>query len=377
MSLIQTLTDRTPNRPDGFEYLPIKRPAPRRPRDLFDVIGELGDRARTEVLMAVFNWKEVDPRQMFSAVLGRLPYMKELDELPPDYSPRGHMRRLVMSPEFRLRIIRRILDCYPEKQRLMFVQIPRCGGSMLQRRLDTQHPFIGMDITDPAKVDDEEMVAWLGQRLGRLRNSRTLLLGDRIPLRAFLHSPMQKNDARGGAMRAWEFDISAYRLGDRLFTVVREPEEIILSQVNQILRERKIGGRRPDPGTPEILEEGGKILASIAGNPICRALGEGNVRTAMPLLRISNIEITLTEHLDTWMNTTFAINAERGRTPPRLFAREHLTEEQRTQLAAKVSEDRTLYDHITAVIAERGRTYALGQEVWDRANPPADRAAAD
>jgi hypothetical protein len=162
--------------------------------------------------------------------------------------------------------------------------------------------------------------------------------------------------------------IPPYRTGDRLFTIVRDPEAIILSQVNAIvaaLREpaaheplpvkrwRNRLGDLPQDTAPEAWAPvARRLLAQFRDrDPICHALGDGTLEGAIEACAVTDIEIADLSRYDEWINRTWDTKPPPAAlAAPAILPREALTAEDQDRLAALTAQDRPLYTRIRAAL---------------------------
>ena len=121
-SLIESLLNDPVRRLDNKRIDIVRRPMPTRQRDMLELLAALGPNASMEALRRGIDMRNADPRTTFFAVLGRWPSQAELEALGPTYETWPHLRRLLISEEFRAPIVRRVLDAYAEKRRLLFIR---------------------------------------------------------------------------------------------------------------------------------------------------------------------------------------------------------------------------------------------------------------
>jgi hypothetical protein len=163
--------------------------------------------------------------------------------------------------------------------------------------------------------------------------------------------------------------IPPYRTGDRLFTIVRQPEEIVLAQVNAVVdalrapadqvpastrRWRNWVGELPDEAAPAEAwaAVARRVLAGFKGaDPICHALADGTLDGALEACAVTNIEIADASRYEEWITRTWDTRPEPpALAPPVALPREALTAEDQDRLAALTSQDRPLYARIRAAL---------------------------
>ena len=363
-SMIETLIGSGIQRPDEKRILPTRRPLPARPRDLFELFVTLGDQATIPSLFEACDLRHTDTRHITFVMLNRWATAEELAEQPTPYNARHHLRSLVLGQEFRRSLIRRICDAYPERPRMLYVQIPRCAGEHFLTMADTMHAIIPDGIDRWKRGDQAEFIPRLGTYLARFNQTRSITM--RLPVLApFIQTTPP---AQVDTVLPWSINPPPKRPGDRLFTIVREPAGLILSQVNAILARLQTPASEDDAAgkawharlapmpaaedLPAWRSLGRTILASLpTPNPICRALGDGTAAGALEACRLSDIEIADLSIYHDWVKYSWDVEPEPpSNTSPKIFAREDLDETATARLAELTSEDSILYAQIAVAL---------------------------
>jgi 2-polyprenyl-6-hydroxyphenyl methylase/3-demethylubiquinone-9 3-methyltransferase len=210
---------------------------------------------------------------------------------------------MIVTPADQPRIVEAILQAHPEKRRLIFVHIPKCAGTDLTTNLGKRYPTIHQTLGIPDWTPPERLQGAVDEIEQKVLEADTILVAG--------HHRLQ-----------WVIRNDLYRPHkDRLFTVVREPHEIILSALNYTIG-KLIGdpyGTQPD--TRGWLR--GLAVADVAGwpaidlalhtlqsgailrNALCHSLGQGTAASALDLIRESGIEITETTRYPRWAEATW------------------------------------------------------------------------
>jgi hypothetical protein len=378
-NLIESLIGGAVERYDDRRLSVTKRPPPTKPREFFEIFALMGATASPEGLMRGIDWKHVDPCMLTFAVLGRWPTSQELAELQVPYRPYVHLRHLLGSEEFRTAIVRRLFEVFPERQRLLFVRIPRCAGTSVMSVLDTKHPILPLDLGDRPFREAPVLVPLLGQLLGRFGTTRTLVVAQ-PRIGPFVEAPTV-TPACGDPLH-WHLPQPPCRGTDLLFTIIRPPEALILSEVNGILTAL----RRPaSPGEPASLAEqrkhhaplpdqtdsagwkqlGRKLLAATTlRNPICTALGDGTAAGAFAACARVPIQLVAIEAYRQWSRAAFDSSpADPVNVSTPILQPADLTAEDSAHLSSLIAEDAVFY----ARYAERRQAeqipYVLGTDL--------------
>jgi hypothetical protein len=365
-SMIETLIGAGISRPDEKRIVPTRRPLPSRPRDLLELFVTLGEQASLPSLNESCDLRQAEPRHMTYVALNRWPNAEELAAQPTPYNPRQHLRALLLGQEFRALLIRRICDAYPERPRLLYVRIPRCAGGHFTDMAAPMHPIFPPELARWARGDHATFIRALGVYLGRFNLTRTIMLA--LPKAA----PFVQTTAPVVADKTlpWSLNPPPRRPSDRLFAIVREPNGLILSQVNAILTglqtapahpdaaswATRLGALPPPQDTPAWKVLGRKVLAELPlHNPICHALGDGTAAGALHAVRLSDIEIAdLTLYTD-WVKYTWDVEPEPATNVSLpLLTLEDLDAAASTALAERTAEDRLFYAPVAAALAQLG-----------------------
>jgi hypothetical protein len=167
----------------------------------------------------------------------------------------------------------------------------------------------------------------------------------------------------------WTMTIPPYRTGDRLFTIVRDPQDIVLAQVNAIVdalrtpttpepqpirRWRNKLRELPDAAAPTEAwaPVARRILADFQGrDPICHALADGTLDAALEACAVTNLEIADASRYDEWITRTWDTKSEPpALPPPAALPREALTDADRERLVALTGQDRPFYARVRAAL---------------------------
>ncbi len=256
------------------------------------------------------NLTDSDISGMFGLVLGLDPE-PSLGPAAPHNSPSEYLRKILESEEFQRDVVRLILNAYPEKRRLIHIHIPKCAGTHLRARLEVRYPTVSRALE--AAIWTPKMLFF--ETLHQIATS--IPFADEI----FVH---------GHTSISWYLKNKLCRPDDFAFAVVRNPLEIIVSQVNYVVTRFLEDPAFIDPDTaewsgllslaPKELDRSAEGLVSLARrilrepslltrNPLCEYLGEGSFKSALCAISQSNIEITDLPRYDSWFEQKFGIPA--------------------------------------------------------------------
>ena len=333
--------------------------APRWPRELFERFRRYDAGAGLAGLIGQWDLAEVTPRQIYYSVLGRLP---EGDRALKGeaFDPAQHYRNALSSDEFQSGILRAILRAYPEKPRKIFIHIPKCAGTHLSQKLDAAWPAVNFRLMDKAWTGKEALFEALRKLALRLDGADSIV-------------------AYGHLRLKWYMTQRLVRFGDQPFTVVREPAETVLSQVNYMLTRF-----RDDPEFKAVDTQGWlrvldreKVSASLAAgdvrdlaheilfkdallprNLICDFLGAGTAQSALELGASAGLELTDLPRYPQWLSERLGLEAGRpANVSHRYIGFDDLGADERERIRALTEEDDILVEAVRRRLAETGRCW--------------------
>jgi hypothetical protein len=291
------------------------------------------------------NWSRADGRQLLSAA------PKTLDEQVADGVDAlcDHLNELVLSNDFQRSIISFVLDAFPEKRRLLFVHIPKCAGSSLSSNLMTRFPSLDQRIMDPAWSSKERLFVQLRDFVTLLPFSDTIFLRGHFALNYYLENALA-------------------RTCDKVFTVIRDPIEIALSQANYVMTRMREDfvlhkterdteswlnllhiSTMPNEYTDSFAERVCRnVLRNpniVIPNPICHWLGGGDAQSVLNRLATHAVEITDTTRYESWLNARWGIAGKRRENESiKYLTHAHLDSDELNYLWETSTEDRKLFE---------------------------------
>jgi hypothetical protein len=175
---------------------------------------------------------------------------------------------------------------------------------------------------------------------------------------------------------SWFLDNDAARFGDHLFTIVRDPVDLMISYANYILMTLldDPGAERADTrlwlaalGMDALPADASDstlqalavaILANptmVPANSLTHHLGHDTADSAIEQCAVANIEITDLHHYPAWLESRFGLNAGRPRNVSRkVLTRQTLTTRQHDALHDATEQDRRFYAKIARGLAGAG-----------------------
>jgi hypothetical protein len=357
-----------PYRGSGLDQKSMQLQAPRDPRSLFELFATYDPARGLDELLASLDVTGLEPRHIYHSILGRRPETLQATKRPEHYNPRDHMRGALVSPEFQRKVIPLILNAYPEKQRLLFIHVPKCAGTDLRIGLSTRYPALDVGLGRSEWTSTQQLFAAIHEVALGLRFSDTILLHGHIRIAAAIN---------GGMVRPT----------DRIITVIRDPVEIILSNVNyvitRILQDQEIGKEAPDTQgwrrtlgidrlPAEISDEVAvglfnKMLhnpAIAVPNSICYWLGNGDVQSAIRRLVINDVEITDTRHYAGWLRGRWdVVRATKANESRKFITAKHIQSDDRKFVEGITADDREVYALLSKQIEASGHNAIFGRDI--------------
>jgi hypothetical protein len=158
------------------------------------------------------------------------------------------------------------------------------------------------------------------------------------------------------------------RPGDQIFTVLRDPVDVVISMVNYVLTRLRNDPRGDSPDTRQWLAGLGlpslpdgltpadwlgfarKVLRErrvVPDNILCNALGLGDAASSLENLVASDIEITDVPRYEPWLRTRWGITGSRRANESEKFVtRATLGDDDLALIDAKTQEDRTVHQAV-------------------------------
>jgi hypothetical protein len=334
--------------------------APRRPRELFDHFRRYDAAQGLAGLIGQWDLAGVTPRQIYYSVLGRLPEDDRARQ-GEAFDPAGHYRNAIAGDEFQSGVVRSILRAYPEKPRKIFIHIPKGAGTHLSEKLIAAWPAVNFRLMDKNWIGKEALFAALRKLALRLESAESLVSYGHLRLK-------------------WYTTQRLVRFGDLPFSVVREPAETVLSQVNYMLTRF-----RDDPEFKALDTQGwlrvldrGKVSARLAAgdvrdlaheilfsdallprNLICDFLGDGTAISALELCASAGVELTDMQRYPEWLSSRLGLEAGRPiNVSNRFIGFDDLGAEGRERIRTLTEQDNILVETVRRRMADTGRCWA-------------------
>ncbi len=299
----------------------FRLPAPEMPREMFKLLALHDPAEGLYNLLLQTDWSGLTPGQIAYAVFGSpipdaaTPIIEQAEVTGPwtPVAARDLTNNLLQSSVFQHEILRIFLQAFPEKRRLLFVHVPKCAGSDLSTHLVTRFPSLHEALRAPHWYPNDKFFTGLSHCVRQLPYSDEIFIRGHIEFREYLVL---------GIVRPY----------DRIFTILRDPIELAMSQINYILMRLQEDAQRATllPDTTEWLELSGIRLelsdltddalrqvgrtilrdrAIVRPNTLCAWLGGGKLTDVLQRLADYNVEVTNTQAYSRWLHERWGINA--------------------------------------------------------------------
>lgn len=348
---------------------PLRLPAT--PRALLDLIALCHSPADLESVLGRVEWSGAGPSTIAYLVHGAVPAAPGTKAFATGYDPVRHLWEELHSPRFQRNVLAHVLAAFPEIRRDVFIHVPKCAGTDLVLNLAPRRVSIGRVMEEPDWLPAEEMLPALGEIVRTLAHAGDVFV--------YGHIPVHDYATRIGV-----------RPGDRLFTVVRDPVDLIVSQANHTVSRLMMDPSGSAPDTRDFLSLLGisalpdaTDLASLRQiavrvlhvpeicqhNTICSYLGgfeAGTYEAAVNAIMAYDIEVTTSGRYNAWLHERFGIGAtSRHNASQKFLGRREAIELFGEHLQQMAGEDQKLFDLISWALAARGKSSVTGREIAD------------
>jgi hypothetical protein len=360
------IREHTSNRLIG-EPEPI--PAPRDIRGLLEIFALLNNKSDLFELLSRFDFAGMKPGDIQSTVFDNLPAGGSTERpAGGGYSAQNDLHNLLLSDEFQTNLITLFLRAFPEKKRLIFVHVPKCAGTDLSANLMSRYPFLHEQMTHAHWIGKDDLFHAVSRLVLNLR------FFDRLFVTG--HNSLSYYTSRG-----------LIRPSDKVFTILRDPIEIAVSQVNYVMTRLVADARAATfaPDTREWLNALGidTMPSSISPpmeqrlcgeilrcktitrpNSMCFWLGGDNADSALGQLVAHNVELTVMENYTTWLSREWGINSRTRLNRSETFiTTEMMSDQELSGVREAYSEDVKLYATIHQTLQQSGKLSVSGGDL--------------
>jgi hypothetical protein len=262
---------------------------------------------------------------------------------------------------------RRVMEEFPEKQRLLHVRIPGCASRHVAALIQCGSPFVPEGIGGRTYANPEVFSTLLGRMFGNINSARSV--GMSAPsLAPFVDPPRSR--LQGADPIGWDMPQPPLRAVDLVFAIIRSPQSMALSLANGTLMElraetvsrplaqlRASLGPLPPPGQPASWQRLARQLLheALPLNPVCTALGDGTAAGALAACARVPVELVALERYAEWARPSLdpAPMSPIGATEP-FLAPGDLTAQDHAMINQRMAEDIIFYERFSKPIAASG-----------------------
>lgn len=334
--------------------------APRNQRELMRMFALYEEATGLDGLLARFNFSHMAPWMLDRVVLG---HTAREPRPPADTDPVAHAKALLLSSPFRQFAVRNLLDAFPDTPRLLFVHVPKCAGTDLTWALRERFVSIDSAMENPHWYTAEQRFLYLRQLVLTAPFADALFVRGHVPLRYYVNQNL-------------------VRPNDLVFTVLRDPTDVVISMINYVLTRFRDDPEGNTPDTrqwfnalginrlPAVSGAGWRDLGRrllrerrvVADNILCNALGRGDAATAVDFMVASDIEITDLQRYEPWLARRWGIGrSARANESVKFIQRADLAPDDLALIGQKTAEDRVLYDRVRACLDQAGSAAIPGR----------------
>lgn len=348
---------------------------PRTQRELFELLTFMTPEVGLSGLLEMVDYTDTTPLDIILAVLGRVPGEAADVIGEPEFDPKQGFKAALLSGEFRQTIMPNLLHAFAEKGRDVFIHVPKCAGTDLIMNLAARHLPLPKLLEIEGWLSDEAFLLAVGAFV------RLIPEHERI----FVHGHME--------LGGYVYDAGVRTL-DRIFTVIRDPLDLMLSAANYAIGRLRQDPNGRDRDSAEILQclgiprlpdgIGNRDLKDLATrallhpeitppNRACTYLGrgtEGTYAVAIDRLVVHNVEVTTTKQYDRWLMERWSIgrSEHHNRSEP-VLSRNEVRWLYADALCPAIAEDQKLFDVVTWALEQTGKASVTGAEIGRMAGP--------
>jgi len=321
--------------------------------------------AENGVLMDV-DTSNYSARQIFHACHGRAPGSLEETLAHQKYTGRELFVAAVSSDEFQQKCVQRFVASFPEKSRMVFVHIPKCAGSDMSTHLIGRFPSLNTKIIDTELTDKMQLFDAIKDVSLEISISDFVYIHGHTHLQTYV-------------------DWGVLRFEDHVFTTIRNPEQLIVSQINYVLT-RMNSDETPVPHDTEgwrkefgiadlsmladqnaVNNLASKILRHrgvVPANVICTYLGDGTSHSAISRVAMHNVEVTNLEKYHKWIEQKWGIvNHTRMNESKKYISIEDFSLEDRNYIYEITHHDQRFFNHVKQRLEVLGTPSLTGVEI--------------
>lgn len=345
--------------------------APSDLRSMFELFRYYRPDVGFERLLENYGVPDMTPRQIYHAVHGRPPDSLDVAVPHKHFNAVKTFMAAVSSREFQGNLASSLLRAFPEKRRLFFVHIPKTAGVDLATRFSCRYPSINTNLLDRGLTPSREaLLLAIKHIVLEMHTADTVFISGHTHL---------------GTYQSWAGD--GIRAADRVFTVIREPLDQILSQVNYVLT-RIFSDETPvQPDTAGwrnlfhlndlsrqdskdwVLQLARRILRDrgvVVPNVMCAYIGNGTCDVAVTKTVAHDLEVIELKGLDAWTRECLGVDrATRLNSSKKFISMDDFSSDDIEYAHSIAVEDYKYYEKATTALKRLGRTSLTGVEILE------------
>lgn len=311
----------------------------------------------------------MSPRQIYQAVHNRSPDSLVSGSTSANFVASDTFLAAISSTEFQEHLAAHLLSAFPEKRRLFFVHIPKTAGVDLATHIASRCPSLSTNLLDRNITRSPEQIFLAIKHLVlEMQLSDTIFISGHTHLNTY-----QKLTGNG------------IRFHDRVFTVVRNPMQQLLSQLNYTLTrifadedpvQPDTQGWRAEFGAEDVSKHGSheaivKLARAVlrhkgvvVPNIICSFLGGGNYEASIVGTLANDLEVIELASLDDWTAEHWQVT-ERTRlnSSKKFLSLEDLSADDMNYARSIVDHDLKYHSKVTEALNKYGGTSIRGEQI--------------
>lgn len=313
--------------------------------------------------------EDMSPRQIYQSVHGRPPDAFDAAVLVANYDAMASFIGALSSLEFQENLAAHLLQAFPEKRRLFFVHIPKTAGVDVATRLISRFPSINTNLLNRTLTPrPEDTFLAIKHIVLEMACSDTVFISGHTHL---------------GTYQKWTGN--GIRLQDHVFTVVREPMDRIISQINYVLT-RIFSDETPvQPDTagwrrefqvsdiqirhsPDAVFQLARQIARHPGvvvpNIMCEFIGGSGFDEAMTKTVAHDLEVIELKQLDAWAEQHWGARQKtRLNTSEKFVALKDFSLDDIEYCRSSIQEDIKYYEKVLTALDRHGGASIKGAQI--------------